>query len=256
MIGLQEVNFSSSSSHSFSLTGIASSKWMHLSSVTGIMSSGSMLMSSSVSASLAAAGGPTATAQSPAAAATAGFQALSYAAAAAAGNAAAVCVPVNSTGFSNSSSSSSAAMSMNWLSGLGTHQTWQKAGSLVQQQQEGASVRLKTSRKLLLLLNPALSHSPQHQDLPKPRSSNNLTPGSKPWLTWQPAPLNPDMVLFLKGLAVISGVNTLATLARAFTFAAAGMAAARVVHERLLAAVLDAPLAVFDRQPAGRLLNR
>jgi hypothetical protein len=230
---------------------------MHLSSVTGIMSSGFMLMSSSVSASLAAAGGPTATAQSPAAAAAApaGLQALSYAAAAAAGNAAAVCVSVNSTGFS-SNISSSAATGMNRLSGLGTHQVRQKAGSLVQQQQEGASESLKTSRKLLLLLNPTLTHSPQHQDLPKPRSSNNLMPGSKPWLTWQPAPLNPDMVLFLKGLAVISGVNTLATLARAFTFAAAGMAAARVVHERLLAAVLDAPLAAFDRQPAGRLLNR
>jgi ATP-binding cassette subfamily C (CFTR/MRP) protein 10 len=64
------------------------------------------------------------------------------------------------------------------------------------------------------------------------------------------------MVYFLKGLVAISALNTLATLARAFSFAAAGMAAARAVHRRLLAAVLAAPLASFDTQPAGRLLNR
>jgi ATP-binding cassette subfamily C (CFTR/MRP) protein 10 len=64
------------------------------------------------------------------------------------------------------------------------------------------------------------------------------------------------MIRFLKGLAIISGINTLATLARAFTFAAAGMAAARGVHMRLLAAVLGAPLSAFDSTPAGRLLNR
>jgi ATP-binding cassette subfamily C (CFTR/MRP) protein 10 len=64
------------------------------------------------------------------------------------------------------------------------------------------------------------------------------------------------MITFLKGLAIISALNTLATLARAFSFAAAGMAAAKTVHRRLLGAVLDAPLAAFDNQPAGRLLNR
>eukprot|EP00775_Hariotina_reticulata_P003522 gene3522-3792_t len=64
------------------------------------------------------------------------------------------------------------------------------------------------------------------------------------------------MVYFLKGLCIIAALNTLATLARAFTFAAAGMAAARKMHKRLLAAVLTAPLSFFDANPAGQILNR
>lgn len=46
------------------------------------------------------------------------------------------------------------------------------------------------------------------------------------------------------------------TLARAFSFAAGGMAAARHLHDRLLAAVLAAPQRFFDATPAGRILNR
>jgi ATP-binding cassette subfamily C (CFTR/MRP) protein 10 len=57
-------------------------------------------------------------------------------------------------------------------------------------------------------------------------------------------------------LLCAAGLNTLATLARAFSFAAAGMAAARSMHQRLLAAVLAAPMAFFDANPAGRILNR
>jgi ATP-binding cassette subfamily C (CFTR/MRP) protein 10 len=56
--------------------------------------------------------------------------------------------------------------------------------------------------------------------------------------------------------AFATGLNTLATLARAFSFAAAGMSAARSMHQRLLAAVLAAPMAFFDANPAGRILNR
>lgn len=89
--------------------------------------------------------------------------------------------------------------------------------------------------------------------VPEPRAAK---PGSVFSLPWTLPPLDPGMTRFLKGLAIIAGLNTLATLARAFTFAAAGMAAAKAMHRRLLAAVLNAPLSAFDTQPAGRLLNR
>jgi ATP-binding cassette subfamily C (CFTR/MRP) protein 10 len=66
---------------------------------------------------------------------------------------------------------------------------------------------------------------------------------------------NNDILLFCSA-AVVLGLNTLATLARAFSFAAAGMSAARSMHQRQLAAVLAAPMAFFDANPAGRILNR
>jgi ATP-binding cassette subfamily C (CFTR/MRP) protein 10 len=43
---------------------------------------------------------------------------------------------------------------------------------------------------------------------------------------------------------------------RAFSFAAGGLAAAQRLHERLLGAVVRAPLAFFDTTPTGRVLNR
>ncbi|KIZ00669.1 hypothetical protein MNEG_7291, partial [Monoraphidium neglectum] len=61
---------------------------------------------------------------------------------------------------------------------------------------------------------------------------------------------------FLTGLAVLAGANTLFTLARAFAFAVAGMAAARRTHDGLLRAVMLAPAAFFDRHSVGRILNR
>jgi ATP-binding cassette subfamily C (CFTR/MRP) protein 10 len=64
------------------------------------------------------------------------------------------------------------------------------------------------------------------------------------------------MKTFLKGLGLIAAANTVFTLARAFSFAAAGMAAARTIHQQLLGAVLAAPMAWFDTHPAGRVLNR
>lgn len=72
----------------------------------------------------------------------------------------------------------------------------------------------------------------------------------------RPAPLSDEVAAFLKGLSILTLVNTLATMARAFSFAAAGMAAARSMHEQLLGSVLAAPLAFFDTQPGGRVLNR
>ncbi|GBF90620.1 hypothetical protein Rsub_03192 [Raphidocelis subcapitata] len=69
-------------------------------------------------------------------------------------------------------------------------------------------------------------------------------------------PLDPWARGFLFGLLVFAGANTLFTLARAFTFAVAGMAAARRTHDGLLRAVLLAPVAFFDRHAVGRILNR
>ena len=61
---------------------------------------------------------------------------------------------------------------------------------------------------------------------------------------------------FLMVYASIAVGNFVLTSVRAGTFAAAGLRAARVVHTRLLAAVVAAPLAFFDATPAGRLMNR
>ena len=43
---------------------------------------------------------------------------------------------------------------------------------------------------------------------------------------------------------------------RAFSFAAGGLAAAQALHERLLGAVVHAPVAFYDGTPSGRVLNR
>lgn len=43
---------------------------------------------------------------------------------------------------------------------------------------------------------------------------------------------------------------------RAFSFAAGGLAAAQRLHERLLGAVVQAPVAFYDGTPSGRVLNR
>jgi hypothetical protein len=69
-------------------------------------------------------------------------------------------------------------------------------------------------------------------------------------------PLEPWARGFLFGLAAFAAANTVFTLARAFTFAVAGMAAARRTHDGLLRAVLLAPVAFFDRHAVGRILNR
>ena len=61
---------------------------------------------------------------------------------------------------------------------------------------------------------------------------------------------------FLIIYASIAIANFFLTLVRAGSFAAAGLRAARVVHTRLLAAVVAAPLSFFDATPAGRLMNR
>jgi ATP-binding cassette subfamily C (CFTR/MRP) protein 10 len=68
--------------------------------------------------------------------------------------------------------------------------------------------------------------------------------------------MDPSMTFFLKGLGVIAAANTLFTLVRAFSFAAAGMSAAARLHQQLLGVVLAAPVTWFDVHPPGRVLNR
>ena len=61
---------------------------------------------------------------------------------------------------------------------------------------------------------------------------------------------------YVTGLVTIAALNSVAALARAFTFAAAGLRAARSLHDRSLAAILAAPPAWFGAHAAGRVLNR
>jgi ABC-type multidrug transport system fused ATPase/permease subunit len=61
---------------------------------------------------------------------------------------------------------------------------------------------------------------------------------------------------FLRGLLLVTALNAVFTLARALSFARAGLSAARAAHDRLLSSVLAAPAAFFDHHPTGRLVNR
>ncbi|KXZ50983.1 hypothetical protein GPECTOR_14g225 [Gonium pectorale] len=62
--------------------------------------------------------------------------------------------------------------------------------------------------------------------------------------------------LFVTGVFAIAAANGVFTMARAFSFAFAGMRAARHLHTQLLSAVLSAPQSFFDAVPHGRILNR
>lgn len=62
--------------------------------------------------------------------------------------------------------------------------------------------------------------------------------------------------LFLNILLLLSALNTLFTLGRAFSFAFAGLKAAERTHDRLLDAVLHATMAFFNSVPTGRTINR
>jgi ATP-binding cassette subfamily C (CFTR/MRP) protein 10 len=71
-----------------------------------------------------------------------------------------------------------------------------------------------------------------------------------------PGGMDPDVRRFMQVFLSLAAANAACTLARAFSFAEGGLVAARRLHARLLAAVLAAPPAYLDAQPAGRLLNR
>lgn len=62
--------------------------------------------------------------------------------------------------------------------------------------------------------------------------------------------------VFLYGLLLLTGVNGVCTLVRAFSFAFAGMSAARKLHSALLKAVMGAPMSFLGSEPVGRMINR
>ncbi|XP_065662304.1 ATP-binding cassette sub-family C member 10 isoform X3 [Hydra vulgaris] len=61
---------------------------------------------------------------------------------------------------------------------------------------------------------------------------------------------------YLKVYSVIGIANSLLTFARAFLFAYAGINAARVMHEKLLCAMMKKSFSFFDKTPVGRIINR
>jgi len=56
--------------------------------------------------------------------------------------------------------------------------------------------------------------------------------------------------------SLIGAANSILTFVRAFLFAYGGIQAAKVLHERLLKAILRAPIPFFDTTPIGRIVNR
>jgi ATP-binding cassette, subfamily C (CFTR/MRP), member 10 len=61
---------------------------------------------------------------------------------------------------------------------------------------------------------------------------------------------------YLAGLFVFAGLNAIFTLCRAFAFAQGGLVAARLLHERLLSAILAVAPNFFTGVPSGRIINR
>ncbi|WOK92133.1 hypothetical protein Cni_G00824 [Canna indica] len=61
---------------------------------------------------------------------------------------------------------------------------------------------------------------------------------------------------YLLILSAFGVVNSLFTLARAFSFSYGGLRAAVQVHTELLSKLVNAPVYFFDQNPSGRILNR
>lgn len=51
-------------------------------------------------------------------------------------------------------------------------------------------------------------------------------------------------------------LNSMLTIIRAFSFAYGGLRAAVMMHDRLIAEIVAAPVSFFDETPGGRILNR
>ncbi|CAI7793458.1 unnamed protein product [Closterium sp. NIES-53] len=96
------------------------------------------------------------------------------------------------------------------------------------------------------------------QSLPSLPAHFPLPPLLRPLSPPLPAPDSEAATnaFYLRLFTFIALLNSLLTLLRAFSFARAGMTAAHRVHHELLAAVVRTPLAFFDTNPSGRILNR
>ncbi|XP_011404304.1 PREDICTED: multidrug resistance-associated protein 7-like isoform X1 [Amphimedon queenslandica] len=66
----------------------------------------------------------------------------------------------------------------------------------------------------------------------------------------------PHLSFYLGIYGGLAAANTLFTLLRAFLYAYGGLEAARVLHKKLLSAILGAPVWFFDINPIGRIVNR
>ena len=87
---------------------------------------------------------------------------------------------------------------------------------------------------------PAISVSPSLRDGTVDAAQPLLLPGGRaaghppPPADLRPHPPSMRPAVFLRGLLLLSAINSVCTLARAFSFAFAGMAAAKRTHEKLL----------------------
>ncbi|XP_077238132.1 multidrug resistance-associated protein 11 isoform X2 [Tasmannia lanceolata] len=86
--------------------------------------------------------------------------------------------------------------------------------------------------------------------------------GNDLWLShWVDSTSGSDKVkystyFYLVILCTFCIINSLLTLARAFSFSFGGLRAAVQVHTKLLNKLINAPVRFFDQNPSGRILNR
>ncbi|XP_064600962.1 ATP-binding cassette sub-family C member 10-like [Liolophura sinensis] len=65
-----------------------------------------------------------------------------------------------------------------------------------------------------------------------------------------------NVMFYLTVYGCLAAGNSLFTLFRAFLYAYGGIRAAQALHKTVLAAILKAPIGLFDRTPIGRIVNR
>eukprot|EP00051_Salpingoeca_urceolata_P023211 m.390480 g.390480 ORF g.390480 m.390480 type:complete len:821 (+) comp20078_c0_seq3:722-3184(+) len=76
------------------------------------------------------------------------------------------------------------------------------------------------------------------------------------WVTHSRNPDHASVGYYLSIYAYLSAANAFCTLLRAFSFAYAGVVAAKAIHSKLLLSLLNAPLQFFAENPTGRIVNR
>lgn len=85
----------------------------------------------------------------------------------------------------------------------------------------------------------------------------SLHTGSNIWLAyWSDNKANNPASVFLAVYAGLGGSEALVELVREFLLFTSCVRAAKVIHERLLKAILHSPMSFFDTNPMGRIINR